>query len=79
MSYTHIDIEMEPVPDIEMFTGSPLDLIRLEQEWKAKSPTPVEKDKLKCSIEGCDKLHDARGLCATHYKRWKRTGEALRE
>jgi hypothetical protein len=27
-----------------------------------------------CSVEGCGKKHDARGLCSTHYKRLKFTG-----
>lgn len=27
-----------------------------------------------CSIPGCGRRHDARGWCATHYNRWKRTG-----
>lgn len=36
-----------------------------------------------CSVEGCDKPYCARGLCKTHYNRWRRRGviggEALRE
>lgn len=30
----------------------------------------------KCSIVGCGKPVDARGWCATHYSRWRRTGDA---
>lgn len=26
----------------------------------------------KCSVDGCDNPHDARGYCNMHYKRWKR-------
>jgi hypothetical protein len=28
---------------------------------------------LTCSIEGCDKPHLARGFCAAHYRKWRRT------
>jgi hypothetical protein len=30
-----------------------------------------------CSIDGCNKPHDARGWCDTHYARWKRFGNPL--
>ncbi len=29
-----------------------------------------------CTVEGCDRAHQARGLCGTHYSRWRRTGDA---
>lgn len=28
-----------------------------------------------CSIEGCDKPHEARGWCPAHYRRWRATGD----
>lgn len=28
-----------------------------------------------CAIDGCDGPHLARGWCATHYRRWRRTGD----
>ncbi len=30
-----------------------------------------------CSVEGCDKRHDSKGLCHMHYNRWKRHGDPL--
>lgn len=30
-----------------------------------------------CSIEGCDKRHEARGWCESHYQRWKKHGDPL--
>lgn len=32
-----------------------------------------------CAIDQCDKLAVARGWCATHYSRWKRTGDVNAE
>lgn len=34
-------------------------------------------DRAICSIEGCDKLSEARGWCAKHYKRWYANGDPL--
>ena len=28
-----------------------------------------------CSIEGCSNVHEARGWCSSHYRRWKRHGD----
>lgn len=28
----------------------------------------------RCTIDGCDRQHVARGLCELHYRRWRRTG-----
>ncbi len=30
-----------------------------------------------CTIEGCGRAHDAKGLCRAHYRRWKRHGDPL--
>jgi hypothetical protein len=30
-----------------------------------------------CSIEGCEKRHDARGWCRKHYQRWQKHGDPL--
>lgn len=30
-----------------------------------------------CSVEGCDKVHDAKGFCNMHYSRWRRHGNPL--
>jgi len=28
----------------------------------------------KCSVKGCDKKHESKGLCGLHYKRFRKTG-----
>lgn len=28
-----------------------------------------------CTVEGCDRSHEARGWCRRHYARWRRTGD----
>ena len=30
-----------------------------------------------CTIPGCEKKHNARGWCSTHYNNWKRRGDPL--
>ena len=30
-----------------------------------------------CTIDGCDRQHNARGLCTAHYERWSKYGDAL--
>jgi len=29
-----------------------------------------------CSVDGCDRIHRAQGLCVGHYHRWRKTGDA---
>lgn len=38
--------------------------------------TPLETIRL-CSIEGCENIHEARGWCHAHYRRWLRTGTVV--
>lgn len=33
--------------------------------------------KRRCSVEGCEKPHNACGYCAAHYQRWRRWGDPL--
>ena len=32
---------------------------------------------LPCTVEGCTERQAGRGLCATHWMQWKRTGDPL--
>lgn len=32
-----------------------------------------------CSIDGCERVHEAKGYCSMHYKRFKRTGKPLEQ
>lgn len=34
-------------------------------------------DLRRCSIAGCDGMHEARGWCGKHYQRWRHTGDPL--
>lgn len=40
--------------------------VNLREQVNMANPT--------CTIDGCERLHLARGYCGTHYKRWKLTG-----
>lgn len=33
----------------------------------------------KCSVEGCERKHNAKGFCSLHYSRWKDHGDPLAE
>lgn len=37
------------------------------------------KNQIPCTVEGCQKAIVARGLCRTHYGRWRRHGTTTRE
>jgi hypothetical protein len=30
-----------------------------------------------CSVEGCDQPHRSKGLCESHYRKWRRWGDPL--
>ena len=30
-----------------------------------------------CSVDGCEREHEARGLCSPHYMRWRREGREM--
>lgn len=32
---------------------------------------------MNCAIEGCAKVHEARGWCSTHYQHWRKTGSPV--
>src|SRR3990167_8886721 len=32
------------------------------------------RQRFECSVEGCERIHTARGYCHEHYGRWVRTG-----
>lgn len=37
----------------------------------------TDAKKRTCTIEGCNKNHEAKGYCSMHYRRWKRYGDPL--
>lgn len=37
--------------------------------------TTTDIDKLFCSVEGCENIAKARGLCSKHHQQWYRSGK----
>jgi hypothetical protein len=48
---------------------------RIEANRAARKAGAGKRGVWLCSIEGCDRVHDARGLCARHYQAWLRHGD----
>lgn len=43
-------------------------------------PYPINTREVKrCSVDGCERPSASRGWCTTHYSRWRRFGDPLRE
>ena len=40
-------------------------------------PKGVRGSSPACSIKGCERRHEARGWCATHYEHWRRFGSPI--
>jgi hypothetical protein len=38
---------------------------------KTKAPLPKGKEGLKCRIEGCKRVYQAKGYCFFHYDKWR--------
>lgn len=49
---------------------------RLHRTGTTADPVRVKRVLGPCSVKGCAKLEDRRGMCTTHYTRWKRHGDA---
>lgn len=37
----------------------------------------MDNKPISCSVDGCDKLRDSKGLCDTHYRRFRKYGDPL--
>ena len=37
----------------------------------------MSKEKMICSVDGCDRSHKAKGFCSMHYNRYRRNGDPL--
>jgi len=35
---------------------------------------PIRAGRQGCSVEGCERPHEARGWCSAHYERWRKDG-----
>ncbi|MFS4103770.1 HNH endonuclease [Streptomyces sp. PD-S100-1] len=48
---------------------------RLHRTGSTADPVKVQRVLGPCAVDGCGKREDRRGLCTTHYARWKRHGD----
>ncbi len=39
---------------------------------KGKAPAPKGGGKKSCTVQGCKRAYQAKGLCFFHYKKWRR-------
>jgi|SRR6266542_2632369 len=39
---------------------------------KTKAPAPKGAGKKSCTVQGCKRAYQAKGLCFFHYKKWRR-------
>lgn len=58
-----------------VFAGFRRDLAAIMAE-EATRPVRLAQLKHYCTVEGCDRLNHARGLCGKHYIKARRGGEA---
>lgn len=62
--------------DVEKLLQSESYLRLLDTAQKSKK-MPKKFRAHKCTIEGCDRIHYARGYCSSHYGKWRRWGDPL--
>lgn len=48
-----------------------------ERRSKSRDQAPTSERRRKCSVEGCDKVHAARGYCHGHWRRFQRYGHPV--